>query len=66
MNVFYVQIQAAKTGLFEQFIGLFCLTNKKSGNQFWLLEIVQEKYIFLRGPHNIYFCKLFQFWGFEL
>ena len=28
---------------------LFCLTNRKSGNQLWQLEPVQEIYIFLRG-----------------
>ena len=34
-------------------VKLFCLTNRKSGNQLWQLGPVQEIYIFLRG--HVYF-----------
>jgi len=30
-------------------VKLFCLTNRKSGNQLWQLGSVHEIYIFLRG-----------------
>jgi len=62
--VFYVQIQAAKAGLYRQFIGLtvvklFCLTNRKSGNQLWRLGPVQEICIFSRGHASFFSYKYY-------
>ena len=48
--VFYVQIQAAKPVYSDSSLDkLFCLTNRKPGNQLWQLGSVHEIYIFLRG-----------------
>ena len=49
-RVIYVQIQADKPVYSDSSLDkLFCLTNRKSGNQLWQLESVHEIYIFLRG-----------------
>ena len=46
--VFYVQIQAAKPVYSDSSLDkLFCLTNRKSGNQLWQFGSVHEIYIFI-------------------